>query len=83
MPYGPFFVLHAIYEIVVSFIRAFFTGKDVRLLIREEEQKQQRDFDQMLQNDPSSGAKELLQLLSKQKESYKVASIGRPAISFT
>jgi len=73
MPYSPFFVLHAIYEIVTSFIRAFFTGKDVRLLMREEEIKQQRDFDQMLQNDPSSGAKELLQLLSKQKESYKVA----------
>jgi hypothetical protein len=73
MPYSPFFVLYAIYEIVTSFIRAFFAGKDIRLIMQEEEQKHQRDFDQMLQNDPSSGAKELLHLLSKQKESYKVA----------
>ena len=57
MPYSPFFVLYAIYLIVTSFICAFFTGKDVRLVMREEEIKQQRDFDQMLQNDPSSDEK--------------------------
>ena len=68
--YSPFFVLYAIYEIVVFFIRALFASKNPRLLLKEEEQ----EFDEMLQND-SPAAKELLQLLSKQKESYKKSHI--------
>ena len=73
--YSPFFVLYAIYKIIIFFIRALFAGKDPRLLFKEEEQKQQREFDEMLQNDPNPVAKELLQLLSKQKESYKKSHI--------
>jgi hypothetical protein len=72
MPKSPFFVLDAIYEIIIFFIRALFTGKDPILLLKEEEQKQQQEFDEMLQNDPNPAAKELLLLLSKQRESYKV-----------
>jgi hypothetical protein len=48
--YSPFFVLYAIHEIIVFFIRALFAGKNPRLLLKEEEQ----EFDNMLQlqNDP-------------------------------
>jgi hypothetical protein len=73
--YSPLFIVYAIYEIIVFFIRALFAGKDPRLLLTEEEQKQQREFDEILQNDPNPVAKELLELLSKQKESYKKSHI--------
>jgi hypothetical protein len=70
--YSPFFVLYAIYEIVVFFIRALFASKTPRLLLKEEEQ----EFDNMLQlQNDSPAAKKLLQLLSKQKESYKKSHI--------
>ena len=70
MPKSPFFVLYAIYEIIVFFIRALLAGKTPTLLLKEEERKYKK-FDEMLQNDPNPAGKELLQLLSKQKELYK------------
>jgi hypothetical protein len=69
--YSPFFVLYAIYEIIVFFIRALFAGKNPRLLLKEEEQEFDNMLQLQLQNDSNPAAKELLQLLSKQKESYK------------
>lgn len=69
--YSPFFILYAIYEFFNFFIRALFAGKDPIILLKEEEKKQQRDFEESLQNDPNPAAKELLQLLSDQRQSYK------------
>ena len=65
--YSPFFILYAIYEIFIFFIRALFAGKNPIILLKEEEEKQQRDFQ-------NSASEELLQLLSNQRQSYKKVS---------
>jgi len=39
MPKSPFFVLYAIYEIIVFFIRALLAGKTPTLLLKEEERE--------------------------------------------